>query len=193
MQPIENNYPTFTKQNKPVDYIVILGCGHTSDDRLPELSQLRPCSLQRLVEAFRIYQLHPEAQFITSGHAHGDIMSNAQKVKLAAVSLGIPNEKILVENFPKDTEEEAELIAPRVKGSTTVLITNANHMPRSMRYFELQGANPIAAPTGYWVKEDNSLKGWGYYIPNANKLRQTTVVWYETLGRLVQWFKELVH
>jgi uncharacterized SAM-binding protein YcdF (DUF218 family) len=65
-------------------------------------------------------------------------------------------------------------------------------MPRSIKYFELQGANPIAAPTGYWVKENNSTKGWGYYIPNANKLRQTTVVWYETLGRAVQWLKELI-
>jgi len=193
MQPIENNYPTFTKQQKSIDYIIILGCAHTSDKRLPELSQLKVCSLQRLVEALRIYQLHPEAQIITSGHAHGDIMSNAQKVKLAAVSLGIPKDKILVENFPKDTEEEAELIASRVKGSTTVLITNANHMPRSMKYFEQQGIVPIAAPTGYWVKSTSAAKDWNYYFPNANKLKQTTVVWYETLGRLVQWFKELVH
>ncbi|NQZ83358.1 MAG: YdcF family protein [Colwellia sp.] len=191
MQPIEDNYPAFTKQNKPVDYIVILGCGHTSDKRLPALSQLKICSLQRLVEAFRIYQLHPEAQMITSGHAFGDVMSNAQKVKQAAVSLGIPATKILVENFPKDTEEEAELIASRVKGSTVVLITNANHMPRSMKYFEEQGVNPIAAPAGYWVKNNGSTNDWRYYIPNASKLKQTTTVWYETLGRVVQWLKGL--
>ncbi len=193
MEPIENNYPAFTEHNKPVDYIIILGCGHTSDKRLPELSQLKTCSLQRLVEAFRIYQLHPEAQIITSGHAHSDIMSNAQKVKLAAISLGIPSAKILVENFPKDTEEEAELIAPRVKGSTTVLVTNANHMPRSMRYFALQGVNPIAAPTGYWVKNSPAAKDWNYYIPKAHKLKQTTDVWHETLGRVAQWLKELIN
>jgi len=193
MMPLENNYPTFVKQNQPVDYIIILGCGHTSDTQLPVISQLNICSLQRVVEAFRIYQLHPEAQLITSGHAHGDIMSNAQKVKQVAVSFGIPEEKIFVENFPKDTEEEAELIAPRVKGSMAVLITNANHMPRSIKYFESQGVNPIAAPTGYWVKNSTSEKGWGYYIPRANKLKQTTIVWYETIGRTVQWFKGLIN
>jgi len=193
MQPIEDNYPTFTKQNKPVNYIVILGCSHTSDKRLPALSQLKICSLQRLVEALRIYQLHPEAQIITSGHAFGDAISNAQKVKQAAISLGIPAAKILVENFPKDTEEEAELIAARVKGSTMVLITNANHMPRSMKYFEEQGIKPIAAPTGYWVKNSTTTKDWGYYIPNASKLKQTTTVWYETLGRTVQWLKGLIN
>ncbi|MFT5758027.1 MAG: uncharacterized SAM-binding protein YcdF (DUF218 family) [Alteromonadaceae bacterium] len=193
MEPIENNYPAFTKHDKPVDYIIILGCGHTTAQYLPELSQLKVCSLQRLVEAFRIYQLHPEAQIITSGHAHGDIMSNAQKVKLAAVSLGIPREKIVVENFPKDTEEEAELIAPRVKGSTTVLITNANHMPRSMKYFELQGVKPIAAPTGYWVKHSPAVKNWSDYIPSVHKFEQTTIAWYETLGRVAQWLKSFMN
>jgi len=193
MLPLENDYPAFVKQNQQVDYIIILDCGHTSDKQLPAISQLQICSLQRVVEAFRIYLLHPEAQLIASGHAHGDIMSNAQKVKQVAVSLGIPAEKILVENFPKDTEEEAELIAPRIKDSTTVLITNANHMPRSMKYFQSQGVNPIAAPTGYWVKTSASEKGWGYYIPSANKLKQTTIVWYETLGRVVQWFKSFTN
>lgn len=191
MVTIENNYEAFTRSSKPVDYIVILGNGHSSNDALPVTSQLKIGSLQRLVEALRIYKVHPEARIITSGYAGDDPVSNAEKMKKSLVLLGIPEQKIITENFPKDTEEEALLISPRVQGSNVVLITNADHMPRSMMYFQLQGVFPIPAPTGYWVRGLNNSNDWRDFVPNSKKLEQTTVVWYESLGRLVQWFKTL--
>lgn len=188
MASLENSYPPFTRSVTPVDYIVVLGCTHTSIESLPATSQLKTCSLQRLVEAIRIYRLHPEAQIITSGYAGSDVISNATKMKQAAILLGVPGHKIITENFPKDTEEEAELIAPRIRNKTAVLVTNANHLPRAMKYFEIQGIDAIPAPTGFWVK-DNGKRSWQSYVPSASKLQQTTTAWYETLGRIVQWFK----
>ena len=192
MNSIENNYEAFTRASTPVDYIIVLGNGHDSNDALPVTSQLEVASLQRLVEALRIYKIHPEARIITSGFAGNDSVSNAEKVKESLVLLGIPAQKIISENFPKDTEEEAQLISPRVQGATVVLITNADSMPRAMKFFQGQGVNPIPAPTGYWVKNHYGLKNWTYYFPKSQKLQQTTVAWYESLGRLVQWFKELL-
>lgn len=189
MISIEDNYEAFTRSSKPVDYIIVLGNGHSSNDALPITSQLQVGSLQRLVETLRIYQIHPEARIITSGSAGDDPVSNAEKMKESLVLLGIPEQKIITENFPKDTEEEAELISPRVKGANVVLITNADHMPRSMKYFQLQGIFPIAAPTGYWVRGLNDKIDWRDFVPTSKKLEQTTVFWYESLGRLVQWFK----
>jgi uncharacterized SAM-binding protein YcdF (DUF218 family) len=148
--------------------------------------------LQRLVETLRVYQLHPEARIITSGHHNIDQVSHAQKMKQSLVLFGVPQQKIITENFPKDTEEEAQLISPRVQGSNVVLVTNASHMARAMRYFEAQNVYPIAAPTGFWVKNINHDKGWRYYTPHISKLQQTTVAWYESLGLLVQWFKKLI-
>lgn len=189
MAPIEEIYPAFTHSPVPIDYIIILGCGHTTDYALPETSQLKVCSLQRLVEALRIFRLHPDARLITSGYAAGDEVSNAEKVKRAAMLLGVPEKKILVENYPRDTEEEAQLIAPRVIGKTVVLVTNADHMPRAMKYFQLNGVYPIAAPASPWTRGLSSEKSGFYYLPTPNKLAQTTTAWYETLGRIVQWFK----
>ena len=188
MAPLENNYPAFTKSAKPVDYIIILGGVHATVEGLPATSQLKSSSLERLVEAIRIYRLHPEAQIITSGFAGGDVSSNAEKVKQAAILLGIPKEKIITENFPQDTEEEAQLIAPRVLNKHVVLVTSANHLPRAMAYFEKYGVKATPAPASPWVKH-NGLTPWSYYVPNAKKLQQTTTAWYETLGRIVQWFK----
>jgi uncharacterized SAM-binding protein YcdF (DUF218 family) len=191
MVTIENNYEAFTRSSKPVDYIVILGNGHASNDALPVTSQLQVASLQRLVEALRIYKIHPEARIITSGHAGNDPVSNAEKMKQSLVLLGVAEQKIITENFPKDTEEGAQLISPRVQGANVVLITNAEHMPRSMKYFQQQGVFPIAAPTGYWVRGLNDKYDWRDFVPASRNLQQTTVVWYESLGRFVQWFKLL--
>ena len=110
-------------------------------------------------------------------------------VKKAAVLLGIPANKIITENFPKDTEEEAQLIAPRVKGHSTVLVTNADHMPRAANYFNKYGANVIPAPASHWAKGRELEKSWAYYVPSATKLKQSTNLWYETVGELVQWLK----
>jgi len=192
MVGIEDNYPTYSPTDKRVDYIVALGGWHQGNEALPVTSQLNSDSLQRLVEVLRIHKLHPNAKIITSGHHNTDPISHAQKMKQALVLLGVPKQKIITENFPKDTEEEAQLIAPRVFGTNIVLVTNANHMPRAMLYFQDQGVEPIAAPVGHWVKNINSEKNWSYYVPNSNKLQQTTNAWYESLGRLVQWLKRLL-
>ncbi|WP_286232528.1 ElyC/SanA/YdcF family protein [Thalassotalea sediminis] len=186
MAPIEESYPAFEKHHTPIDYIVILGCGHTTDAKLPPTSQLKPCSLQRMVEGFRISKLHPEAQFITSGAALGDPTPNAVMVKRALMSFGVPSKKIYVESFPKDTKEESELIAPRVKGKQVVLVTNADHMPRSVTYFKLQGVEVIPAPASPWVKGLEQEKNWSYYVPKVESLKQTSHAWYETMGRIVQ-------
>lgn len=192
MANLEDNYKTYTPTDTPVDYIIVLGGWHTKNDDLPPTNQLNISSLQRLVEVIRIHRLHPEAKIITSGHHKVDKESNAQKMKKSLVLLGVPDYKILTENFPKDTEEEAQLISPRVLGSHVVLVTNAAHMPRAINYFQSEGVYPVPAPTGHWVKNIDSPKGWNYYVPNSKSLQQTTVAWYESVGRLVQWIKSLV-
>ncbi|WDE08264.1 YdcF family protein [Thalassomonas viridans] len=192
MAPIEAQYEPFTLSGKPVDYIVILGCSHTNDDALPAIAQLEYCSLQRLAEAIRIYRLHPEATLITTGSAVSTGAANAEKVRQAAISLGIPEHKIINENNARDTEEEAELIAPRVRGKHMVLVTNADHLPRAMGYFQAQGIAPTPAPAAFWVKGQQLKKEWDYYFPHAKTLVQTTRAWYEYLGQLALWFKSLL-
>ncbi len=191
MSPIENQYQPYSKSNSTVDYIIVLGCGHTSNLQLPATAELANCSLQRMVETLRIFKLHPESRIITSGYAANDIVTNAEKVKQALVILGVPEQKIINENFPKDTEEEAQLISPRVQGTNVVLVTNADHMPRAMNYFQANGVKAIAAPTGYWVKDLKGEKTWAYYYPNSRKLQQTTIAWYESLGLIIQWVKSI--
>jgi len=192
MAAIEDDYQPFSRSSTPVDYIVTLGGWHTENAALPATMQLNNDSLHRMVETLRVYKIHPEARIITSGHHKTDPVSNGEKMKQALVMLGIPAQKIISENFPKDTEEEALLISPRVQGNNVVLITNASHMPRAINYFNQQGVYPIAAPTGYWVKNIDEDKDWRYYLPSSGKLYQASKAWYESVALMVQWFKTLL-
>lgn len=193
IESLENDFTAYKKASHSIDYIVVLGCYHFSDSNLPATIELHTCSLQRLVEAIRIANLHPEAKLIMSGSAGHNPESNATKMKEAAMLLGIAEQRILTENFPKDTEEEAQLIAPRVNNGNVILITNADHMLRAVKYFAAEGIQVIPAPASFWVKGDVNVKGfsWRYYMPKSSALEKTTVYWYETLGLIAQWFKHL--
>jgi uncharacterized SAM-binding protein YcdF (DUF218 family) len=186
IKPIEQSHSVFTQQKEPLDYIVVLGCSHVTNPELPVIAQLKVCSLQRLMEAHRIFQLHPEATLITSGYAHLDPVSNAQKVKQAAVSIGIPSEKIIIEERPRDTKEEAMFLSPLLKGKKFALVTNADHMPRAYRYFHQQTLSPIAAPAGFMYKGEP--QDFRANLPRSSVLQQTTRALYETLGRIAQQF-----
>lgn len=194
IESLEYDYLPYVKeQNSRLDFIVVLGCYHFSDSRLPATIELATCSSQRLVETIRIAHLHPEAHIITSGAAGHNPESNAEKMKQALILMGISESRIFTEGSPGNTHQEAKLISPRVTDSRFVLITNADHMRRSINYFEQQGTQPIAAPASYYVKGDTNVKGfnWKYYTPKISSLEKTTVYWYETLGLFVQKIKAL--
>ncbi|GLX81099.1 membrane protein [Thalassotalea eurytherma] len=185
--PIENQYDALNTIPQDANYIVVLGCTHVSDETMPALSQLKDCSLARIIEAVRLYRKNPNLTLLTSGAAFSDETSNAQKVKQAAIELGVPEHKILTENNPIDTEEEAQLIAPRVEGKHVILVTSASHMPRAMNYFIQQGVNVTAAPAQFLVKNFYGDKDWGYYLPRPSALEKTSRAVYERFGQLRQW------
>jgi uncharacterized SAM-binding protein YcdF (DUF218 family) len=194
LRPIEYAYPTFAHSEKPVDYIAVLGCHHTNNELLPVTSQLRACSLKRITEAVRIANIHPEAIIITSGYFGKKVISHAEKVRQAAIALGINQNRVIVADFAKDTEEEAQQIALHTLGKNLVLVSSASHMIRAMKYFELTGVTPIPAPAGHLShissgKDNHNFINYGYYIPSTRALEKTGIALYERLSMLWQWIK----
>jgi len=177
---LESQYPSYQQQH--VDYIHVLGNGHTTVDSLPITSQLTPAALARTTEGVRIYKLNPTAKLIFSGYNGGDINSNAKMNARLAIALGVPESAIILLEDPRDTIEEAIDNKEITQGRHLVLVTSATHMPRAMKIFQQQGLSPIPAATAHVSKPVNGTQPLHYYFPRARYLAVSEIVFHEWLG-----------
>ena len=183
LYPLENNYPSFDL-SQPVDAVVVLGNCHTVNDEIPPMAQLCGTSLYRLMEGYRIWQANPEAELLLSGYAGNESRPYAEVAGEVALNLGVPKEKIRLFPTAQDTQEEAELTAPFLKGKRFALVTSASHMQRSMKWFEQQSIEdevllPIAAPAHFGASKDSTSWEIG-----SGALQKTERTWYELLGKI---------
>jgi uncharacterized SAM-binding protein YcdF (DUF218 family) len=173
-------------QTHPIRYVVVLGSSHVSDGRLPTTSQIGGSSLFRLVEGIRLFRHFPEAKLVISGGIGYDPVPNAEIVGKVANELGIPDGKMIIENRPRDTMEEAERLHPLLGDAEFILVTSALHMHRAVSIFRNQGMHPVPAPTDYLIKRD-TVKPAGDLFPSSGNLELSGRILYELIGE--QWMK----
>lgn len=187
---IEQQYPQFDMAVS-VNTIVVLGCSHTNDARLPITSQIHHCSLARINEAVRIWMSNKQAKIITSGAAFSQPFSQAEMNKKMLMVLGVDESAIIEVNLSKDTEDEANNLAQLLDSTSFALVTSASHIPRAMRLFEGQGLTPIAAPTEHLVRESTAVTFFTV-MPSSKNIKKMERWWYETLGQtwltIKSWF-----
>lgn len=182
---ITNTASDFTPDGAipPVKWIVVLGGGHTSDQKIPLTGQLSGASLFRLIEAIRLHNQIPGSRLIVSEGKVFDPVSGAETMAAVARSMGVKEEDIVLEADSRDTIDEARLIKPIVGDDAFILVTSASHMPRSMGMFRKLGMNPVAAPTDYAVKERQGVSPSDFF-PDTSSFRKSENVIYEYLGLL---------
>ena len=182
LYPLEHLYPNFDI-TQPVDAIVVLGNCHSVSEEIPPMAQLCGTGLYRLMEGYRIWQGNPDAELLLSGYAGDESRPYAEVAGEIALSLGVPEDKIRLFPTAQDTQEEAELTAPFLKGRTFALVTSASHMQRSISWFqqqEVEGQHlePIAAPAHFGAPTEST--NWKI---ETSALLKTERSWYELLGR----------
>lgn len=185
----EHIYPAFNDDqlplstDHPIGYIVVLGSGHISDARLPAASRLGASSLYRLVESVRILGFFPDATLLLTGGPGLDTTPNANIMLQAARDLGIPPTRIIAEPDPDDTLQEARIVKTYTGADPFVLVTSAMHMKRAIEIFQQNGMHPIAAPTGYIVKENEKKERFSFFPDPMNMILWKNVL-YEWLGTI---------
>lgn len=188
LKPIEDKYPTW-RDEKRVQYVVVLGGGYTWNPNWAPSSNLINNSLPRLTEGIRLWYENPGSKLIFTGAAaKTNPVSTAEAGARVAESLGIPRSEIIVLDKPKDTEEEAAAVKEAIGDAPFLLVTSASHLPRAMIFFRRAGLTPLPAPANQLAIE-SPLNPWERAIPSPVWLMHSDRVGYETLGRIWQRLK----
>jgi uncharacterized SAM-binding protein YcdF (DUF218 family) len=185
LRTLEQRYPPLNLSSLPAEltksssgiFIVVLGSGYSPDPRVDPNSHLSQDALARLLEGVQICLKVESCKLILSGGPP----EAAQAMKVVALSLGVPQQEIILEENSRNTEQEARLIKPMVGIAPFILVTSASHMPRAMGLFQKLGMHPIAAPTDYLAKTGGPFSPDEFY-PGAGGLSEAERAVYEYLG-----------
>jgi uncharacterized SAM-binding protein YcdF (DUF218 family) len=187
LSPLENTYKNLLETPK-VQYILVLGSEHRSNDELSITSQVKSMAINRLVEGIRHYKNLENAKLIVSGYGGFDKNSHASMQERLAISLGVNPADIIRLDSPKDTQEEAVETKKILAEEPFILVTSAFHMKRSALLFQKEGLNIIPSPTSHLSYEATSLSS--YF--EALNIRKCEIAIHEYLGLLYSWLRNEV-
>lgn len=184
---IEQRYPVFRFEsftsNYPTTLIHVLGSGYNDDDRLPPNAKLALSSLGRLIEGIRIHKMLPGSRIVCSGN--GLMVGSSTQAEItrnAAMQIGADSASTVMLKTPATTAEEAhDLLKSAGTRINLILVTDALHMPRAMRFFTANGFNPMPAPTNYRVPKGGRAPMF-QWLPKLENLELSDLLLHEYLG-----------
>jgi uncharacterized SAM-binding protein YcdF (DUF218 family) len=153
--PLESR---FVRPAEPahIDGIVVLGGGMDGEVNTVRHGWEFNQSGDRMVEALRLAQTHPEARvLIAAGPAALALFEQepeAYAAKRFFLAFGIAPDRLILDDKSRNTEENAQFaraLAGDQPGQTWMLVTSAFHMPRSVGLFRKAGFPVIPWPADY--------------------------------------------
>ena len=190
IRKLEQHYPVYKTSGNEKLPILVLGNYHADNTSLYPTQKLSVQSLERVTEGVRIYKSVSSTQITFSGYAVNDRLPTATAGSEAAVILGVSPKDTVTLTSPRNTYEEAQAYKKRFgTAKKFILVTNATHMPRAMVVFQKMGMHPVAAPTGFFIKEGTKEAMYNWW-PSSFKLVYTEMAIYEYSAQLYyNWFK----
>jgi len=165
------------KEMSDIKYIAVLAGGFVVDSAIPITSNFSYEGFVRLMESIRLQKKHDKSRLIFTGGS----VAETRMMKILSIEMGVPNEKIILEEMSRSTYEEAVFIKSLVNNDKFILVTSASHMPRAMALFRGQGMNPVPAPTGHYVKGDKTSFS---VLSHDSNLKKSYIVAYESIAYL---------
>ncbi|MBV9926249.1 MAG: YdcF family protein [Acidobacteria bacterium] len=184
LAPLERQHAPVTDVSAAagrVRWVVVLGGGSSSDDKLPAGMRLSEASLARLVEGIRLQRQLPGSRLLLSGGSVFGSDPDAETMRALAEGLGVDPAALDLDAVSPDTETQAQVVRERLGAEEFYLVTSASHMPRSLALFRKAGTNPIPAPTHFLTQENKGIAP-GNFFPATGGLRLAETAAYEYLG-----------
>ncbi|MCP1540888.1 UNVERIFIED_ORG: uncharacterized SAM-binding protein YcdF (DUF218 family) [Methylorubrum zatmanii] len=155
LAPLENRFPNFIDDGTPVTGIVVLGGTVEADTSIGRDQITVNEAGERAIALADLARRYPQARLVFSGGAGStreDAVSEAEIVSRYADTLGVPRNRLILEQQSRNTHENAVFSARMVQpkpGERWLLVTSAWHMPRSMGCFRKAGFDVTAYPVDY--------------------------------------------
>jgi len=170
------------------DAVIMLGGGATADTRdVDGLGNLGGSAANRLLTAARLQKKLNVPIILSGGQVYADSGREAQIAKRMLLSLGIPAEKIMIEDQSLNTKQNAQFVHKLLNEqgySKPILVTSAFHMERSVINFHKENIDVVPYPSDYMVNK-NHVFHYNKLAPSVGALRDNTVFLQEWLGILV--------
>ena len=188
---LENRFPPGKEGGPPIAGIIVLG--GPIDNRMSKARGTLSISgeVERLLEGANLARRHPSARLVFTGgnpSLFGDDPPEAAYAVQLFEQLGVPRDRIVLEDKSRNTAENAEftrrLVDPK-PGERWLLVTSAMHMPRSVGAFRKAGFAVEAWPVDWRTLPDqnllrlsrNLLGGVGALNGVAHEIIGLTVYW----------------
>lgn len=140
----------YTLDNKPIDYIVIMGGSHTTFSRTSSFDRFGSDSIRRILEGLAIAKQHEDAKFIVGGNNGHPYLT----VSLL-IDIGINEDRIIKNRHVLNTQYEIKRIADLMdqgvvsRGGNIIIVSTANHIPRVRVWAKHYGLSPLYSGVGY--------------------------------------------
>jgi uncharacterized SAM-binding protein YcdF (DUF218 family) len=195
MRSLETQYPAIPEfvagtplpsQIASCRYVVVLGGGNGVTPGLAASNLLSSSSLSRFVEGLRIWRALPNAKLIVTGGGREGEEPNAHYLARAARAFGVPDDRLLIIDRARDTEDESRAVKALVPEGRVALVTSAWHMPRAYALFRGAGLYTTPCPADFATHEDPGFRledyTWSFWAIGGSERGL-----YERLGQL--WIK----
>ena len=191
-RPLLFGFHPFTAGDAPANRtaIVVLGSGSfTVHGRDARMGVIDVAGAARVLEAEHVYRVLGSPLIISSGGGAQGLQTetSAATMRAALVALGVPPNRIVLEQDSRTTHDEAVLVAPMLPAlhvEHIVLVTSDVHMRRSLAVFRAAGMAPVPAIAPDPLNSEPRIRS---FIPSSDGLRFTGSVMHEYAG-LVYYF-----
>ncbi|WP_414542722.1 YdcF family protein [Nostoc sp. CCY0012] len=152
----------------------------------------------RVIYAAQLYRQNKAPLIILSGGRidwRGGGSPESADMADVLTSIGIPSEALIQEPESLNTYQNATNVKKILEArniSQVLLVTSAMHMPRSLKIFQRQGIDAIAAPTDFLVSQGEMQEITSTpkaailnLLPDTNNLHQFTSALKEYIGSFV--------
>lgn len=190
---LTERFPLWQAAAGAPDGVIVLGGSIQPETTAARRSLEVDGSAERLFAMLELARRYPRAKIVFSGGSGNLIGNRVGEAPIAGDLLeqyGLANDRVVLENKSRSTEENAEFtrrLVPSVAGQRWLLVTSAFHMPRAVGLFRGAGFDVEAYPV------DFRTRGWASATaPSRNvalNLMRTDTAVHEWIGLLAAWLK----